>query len=104
MNATFIKLSAVTIAFSINVAIPAAYSEGKGKGKEKSKQNVTAKQKHGREAGELPHGLEQFSESKGTLPSGLQKKKDEDGTLTNGLDHGGKKLHPDSKGKKVSKK
>jgi hypothetical protein len=61
MNATFIKLSAVAIAFSMSVAIPAAYSQGKGKGKEKGKQNVDAKENHGREAGELPHGLEQFS-------------------------------------------
>ena len=48
--------------------------------------------------------LEQFSQRKETLPSGLQKKKDEDGTLTHGLDDGGKKLDPNSKGKKASKK
>jgi hypothetical protein len=75
MNATLIKLSAVAIAFSMSVAIPAAYSQGKDKGKEKGKQNVEAKEKHGRAAGELPYGLEQFSEKKGNLPSGLQKKK-----------------------------
>ena len=61
MNATFTKLSAVAIAFSMSVAIPAAYSQGKGNAKAKGKQNVEAKEKHGREAGELPHGLEQFS-------------------------------------------
>jgi hypothetical protein len=104
MNATLIKLSTLAIVFSMTVAIPAAYSQGKGNGKEKGKQNVEAKEKHGREAGELPHGLEQFSEKKGTLPSGLQKKKDDDGTLTHGLDGGGKKVDSTSKGKKVSKK
>ena len=70
MNATFTKLSAVAIAFSMSVAIPAAYSQqGKGNGKAKGKQNVESKEKHGREAAELPHGLEQFSEKKGNLPS-----------------------------------
>jgi hypothetical protein len=103
MNATFIKLSAVAIAFSMSVAIPAAYSEEKGKGKEKGKQNVDAKEKHGREAGELPHGLEQFSEKKGNLPSGLQKKKDENESLPRGLEQGGKKLTSTSKGKRSSK-
>ncbi len=104
MNTTFIKLSTMAIVFSMTVAIPAAYSQGKGNGKEKSKQNVAAKEKHGRETGELPHGLEQFSEKKGTLPSGLQKKKDDDGTLTHGLDDGGKKLDSTTKAKKASKK
>jgi hypothetical protein len=104
MNASFIKLSTVAIAFSVSVAIPAAYSDGKAKGKEKGKQNVEAKEKHGREAGELPHGLEQFSGKQGTLPSGLQKKKDDDGTLTHGLDGGGKKLDSTTKVKNGSKK
>ena len=75
MNATFIKLSAVAIAFSMSVAIPAAYSEGKGKGKEKGKQNVDAKEKHGREAGELPHGLEQFSEKRAPSRQDCRKRK-----------------------------
>ena len=103
MNATFIKLSTVAIAFSMILAIPAAYSQGKGNSKEKRKQNVEAKEKHGREAGELPHGLEQFSEKKGSLPSGLQKKKDENESLPQGLDQGGKKLTLGSKGNKTSK-
>ena len=103
MKTTFIKLSAVAIAFSMSVGIPAAYSDGKAKGKEKGKQNINAKEKHGREAGELPHGLEQFSEKKGNLPSGLQKKKDENASLPRGLEQGGKKLTSNSKGKKSSK-
>ncbi len=103
MNATFTKLSAVAIAFSMSVAIRAAYSQEKGTGKEKRPQNVETKENHGRKAGELPHGLEQFSEKKGNLPSGLQKKKDENGSLTRGLDQGGKKLTSNSKGKKSSK-
>ena len=103
MKTTFIKLSAVAIAFSMSVGIPAAYSDGKAKGKEKGKQNTDPKGKHGREAGELPHGLEQFSEKKGNLPAGLQEKKDENEPLPRGLEQGGKKLTSGSKGNKTSK-
>jgi hypothetical protein len=47
MNATFIKLSALAIAFSMSTAISPAYSQGKGKGKAKGQQDVEAKGKHG---------------------------------------------------------
>jgi hypothetical protein len=50
------------------------------------------KDNSGRQAGELPSGLEKHIEKKGQLPSGLQKMKDEDGSLTKGLEKGGKKL------------
>ena len=103
MNATFRKLSALAIAFSASVAISAAYAQGKGKGKAKGKQDVETKENHGRGAGELPYGLEQFSEKKGGLPSGLQKKKDDEGKLTRGLADGGKRLEPKGKAKKASK-
>jgi hypothetical protein len=104
MNATFIKLSALAIAFSMSLApIGPAYSQVKGKGKAKGKQNVEAKEKHGREAGELPYGIVHRTEKKGELPSGLQKKKEEDGQLTRGLEEGGKDLKSPSKGKKGPK-
>jgi hypothetical protein len=85
MNSSFIKFTALAIV-GMSMAVSPAYSQGKGKGKE----HLEAKGKHGRDAGELPFGLEQFSEKKGTLPSGLQKKKDDDGSLTRGLENGGK--------------
>jgi hypothetical protein len=80
-----------------------AFSKQEGKLKSKGSQKSEIKKNDGREAGELPSGLERYTEKKGTLPSGLQKKKDDDGTLTRGLDSGGKKLDSTSKGK-VSKK
>jgi hypothetical protein len=101
MNATFRNLSALAIAFSMSMAASPAYSQGKGKAK--GKQNVDTKEKHGRTAGGLPFGLEQFSEKKGNLPSGLQKKKDEDGWLTRGLEEGGKRSKSTGKAKKGSK-
>src|SRR5438309_10051464 len=81
----------------------AAHSQGKGNGKAKGKQKVDSQGKRGREAGELPYGLEQYTEKKGELPSGLQKKKDKDGQLTRGLEEGGKNLQSPNKGKKDSK-
>jgi hypothetical protein len=103
MNATFIKLSALAIALSMGVAISAAYSQGKAYAKGKVKTSET-KGKHGREAGELPFGLDQYTDKKGELPSGLQNKKDEDGSLTRGLDEGGKELKTTGKAKTASKK
>jgi hypothetical protein len=85
-----------------------AFSQGKGKAKAKGKEKTETKGKteangkHGREAGELPYGLERHTE-KGELPSGLQKKKEEDGQLTRGLEEGGKSLTSTGKGKKGSK-
>jgi hypothetical protein len=80
-----------------------AFSKQDGKLKSKGSQKSDNKN-NGREAGELPSGIERYTEKKGTLPSGLQKKKDDDGTLTRGLDGGGKKLDSTSKVKKVSEK
>jgi hypothetical protein len=81
-----------------------AFSKQEGKLKSKGSQKSDTRKNDGREAGELPSGLERHSEKNGTLPSGLQKKKDDDGMLTRGLGSGGKKLDSTSKGKKVSKK
>lgn len=103
MNATFRNLSALAIAFSMSMATSSAYSQRPGKGKTKGKQDVHPKGNNGREAGELPFGIEQFSENKRDLPSGLQKKKDEQGTLTRGLEEGGKPLKSAGKAKKISK-
>ena len=101
MNATFIKFSTLAIVFSMGMAVSPGYSQGKGKGK--GKEHFEAKEKHGREAGELPFGLEQFSEKKGNLPSGLQKKKDDDGSLTRGLEDGGKRSKSTGKATKGRK-
>jgi hypothetical protein len=81
-----------------------AFSKQEGKLKSKGSQKSVAKTNSGREAGELPSGIERYSEKKGSLPSGLQRKKDDDGTLTHGLNGGGKKLDSATRGKKVSKK
>ena len=64
MNATFRNLSALAVAFSMSMAESSAYSPRPGKGKAKGKQDLDAKGKNGREAGELPFGLEQFSEKR----------------------------------------
>jgi hypothetical protein len=81
-----------------------AFSKQDGKLKSKGSQKSVAKTNSGRDAGELPSGIERYSEKKGSLPTGLQKKKDDDGTLTHGLDGGGKKPDFSTKGKKVPKR
>ena len=58
---------------------------------------ATTKENSGRQAGELPSGLEKHTGKKGQLPAGLQKMKDEDGQLTKGLESGGKKLKTTTK-------
>ncbi len=80
------------------------FSKQDGKLKSKGSHKSDNKKDNGRDAGELPSGIERYTEKKGTLPSGLQRKKDDDGTVTHGLDGGGKKLDATSKGKKISKK
>ena len=81
-----------------------AFSQHEGKLKTKGNKKSVSRTNSGREAGELPSGIERYSEKKGSLPTGLQRKKDDDGMLTHGLDGGGKKLNSITKGKKVSKK
>jgi hypothetical protein len=87
----------VTCALGLTTSPALAKQEGKTKGKSSEKENF------GRQAGELPSGLQKYSEKKGRLPSGLQKMKDEDGQLTRGLEKGGKKLEPSTKSKKPTK-
>ena len=108
MKNMFTSLSRLAVLLGVCAAtLPASHlhAQGKANGKAKGKQKVEAEEKgkHGREAGELPYGLEQYVEKKGQLPSGLQRKKDQDGQLTRGLEEGGKKLNSTSKGKKDSK-
>ena len=88
---------------ALGLTASSAFSQEKGKAKAKSKEKTEANGKHGREAGELPYGIEHRTEKKGELPSGLQKKKDADGQLTRGLEEGGKDLKAPSKAKKASK-
>jgi hypothetical protein len=90
--------------YALGVTASSAFSKQEGKLKTKGSQKSVTRTNNGREAGELPSGIERYSEKKGTLPSGLQKKKDDDGTLTHGLNGGGKKLYSTTKGKKVSKR
>jgi hypothetical protein len=80
-----------------------ALAKQDGKTKVKSSEKTTTKDNSGRQAGELPSGLQKYTEKKGHLPSGLQKKKDEDGQLTKGLEKGGKKLESSAKSNKPSK-
>ena len=90
--------------YALGFTASLAFSKQDGKPKSKGSQKSVTRTNTGREAGELPSGIERYSEKKGTLPSGLQKKKDDDGTLTHGLDSGGKKPHSTTKGKRVSNK
>jgi hypothetical protein len=80
----------VTCALGVTASPAIAKQEGKAKGKGSEKRS--SKENSGRHAGEMPSGLQKYSEKKGQLPSGLQKMKDKDGQLTKGLQNGGKKL------------
>jgi hypothetical protein len=97
------KLPAFMVICALGLTASSAFSQDKGKAKAKGKEKTEAKGKHGREAGELPYGIEHRADKKGELPSGLQKKKEEDGQLTRGLEEGGKKTKASSKGEKASK-
>jgi hypothetical protein len=95
------KFPVFMVICALGLTASSAFSQEKGKAKGKEK--TEANGKHGREAGELPYGIQHRTEKKGELPSGLQKKKDEDGQLTRGLEEGGKDLKSPSKGKKITK-
>jgi hypothetical protein len=92
------------ICCSLGVTVSPAWSKEKAKTKVTENRSTETKEKRGREAGELPFGIQQRSDKTGKLPAGLQKKKDDDGHLTRGLDNGGKKLKTNGKGKAGSKK
>jgi hypothetical protein len=97
------KLPVLLMICSLGLTASPAFSQGKAKAKANGKEKAETNVKHGREAGELPFGLERHTEKKGALPSGLQKKKDEDGQLTRGLVEGGKNSTSTGKRKKGSK-
>jgi hypothetical protein len=97
------KLVVFMIIYGLGATASPGFSKDKEKIKAKGKQQVETKENRGRTAGELPYGLQQYSEKKGELPAGLQKKKDENGQLTRGLEQGGKNLTTSSKGKTRSK-
>jgi hypothetical protein len=84
-------IPAVVVSFALGVTAYPATAKQEHKGKVKSTEPKATKDNSGREAGDLPSGLQKYSERKGELPSGLQKKKD-DGELTKGLQDGGKKV------------
>ena len=95
--------AAITVAFVLGVTAHPALAKQEGKMKGKSAEKTATKENSGRQAGDLPSGLQKHTERKGQLPSGLQKKKDEDGQLTKGLEKGGKKLETTAKNNKSSK-
>ena len=101
--ATSGKLLSLMIICGLGVTVSPVWSKEKGKTKVTENQTTETKAKRGREAGELPFGIQQYSDKTGNLPAGLQKKKD-GGSLTRGLENGGKKLKTNRKGKASSKK
>ena len=106
MDKIFASLGKLVLLLGIcTVSFPTSQADSreKGKGKTKGSQYIETKGKHGREAGNLPFGVESHTEKKGELPSGLQTKKDEDGSLPRGLEEGGKRVTSAGKGKKRSK-
>jgi hypothetical protein len=96
------KSSLAAVVCAISITDVGAYAAGTGSGKAKGKQAVGAKGNHGREVGELPYGLEQYSTKKGELPSGLHKKANDE-FLTRGLEEGGKKPKTTAHSKKGHK-
>ena len=92
-------MAVFTIALTASPVLSKDHGNGKAKGKEKGEQM----KKRGREAGELPNGLEQIFEKKGEYPKGLQKKTADGGSLPRGLLEGGKRAKSSGKGKKDAK-
>ena len=96
-----IPASVVILALAVT-AFPVMAKQG-GNAKGKNEKKSATKENSGRQAGELPSGLQKHVERKGQLPSGLQKKQDEAGQLTKGLQNGGKKLESGANKNKPSK-
>jgi hypothetical protein len=93
----------VVVSLALGVTAYPVFAKQDGKVKGKSTEKNTTKENSGRQAGELPSGLQKYSDKNSQLPSGLQNKKDEDGQLTKGLTSGGKKLESTPKSSKHSK-
>jgi X-X-X-Leu-X-X-Gly heptad repeat protein len=79
-------------------ASPVSAKQDSKNNSQRSEKTAT-KENSGRETGELPSGLQKYSEKTGELPSGLQKMKTEDGQLTKGLENGRKNFELKSKSK-----
>ena len=90
---------ALMVTWALGLTASPALAKKEGKAKIKGSEKTTNTENSGRQAGELPSGLQKYSDKKSQLPSGLQKKKDEDGQLNKGLTSGGKKLESSTKGK-----
>ena len=84
--------SAMVVSCALGATAYPAMAKQEGKAKDRSAEKRATKENSGRQAGELPSGLQKYTDKKGQLPSGLEKMKDEDGQLTKGLQNGGKKL------------
>jgi hypothetical protein len=102
MNISKIITATVVVIVLIGTAFPATAKQG-GNAKGKSVEKSAEKENSGRQAGELPSGLQKYTERKGQLPSGLQKKQDASGQMNNGLQNGGKKLESGATTNKQSK-
>lgn len=81
---------ALAVTFVLGATAFPAFAKQEGQTKGKAAKKSATKENSGRQAGELPSGLQKHAERKGQLPSGLQKK--DEGQLTKGLETGGKKL------------
>jgi hypothetical protein len=86
------NIVAIAVTFAMGLTAYPAMARQDGKTKGKSVEKNSTKENSGRQAGELPSGLQKYTDKNDQLPSGLQKKKDDDGQLTKGLEKGGKKL------------
>jgi hypothetical protein len=98
------KLVSLLIVCVLGGTASFAFSKEKGKAKATNHGPIDTKGKHGRQAGELPFGLQRHTEKHGDLPAGLQKKKDAGGQLTRGLEKADEKLKPTGKRTSVSRK
>jgi hypothetical protein len=87
----------------IGLTATPVFSRGSDKAKPKTKDKSESIGKHGREDGELPYGLEHYTDKTGGLPSGLEKKKDDDGSLTRGLEEDGRRTKSTDKAIKNGK-
>lgn len=86
------NIIAIAVTFALGATAYPAMAKQDGKTKGKSAEKSATKENSARQAGELPSGLQKYTNKNGELPSGLQKKKDADGQLTKGLQKGGKKM------------
>ena len=101
MNVLNLRLIVPAVIVSCAMGLTASPVSAKQDSKNNSQRSekTATKENSGRETGELPSGLQKYSEKTGELPSGLQKMKTEDGQLTKGLENGRKNFELKSKSK-----